>query len=185
MKQSRIRRIIISSDEHDLPAEARAAMEQHAEYRGLHDRSVYLRRLIALKRYELPEAGARERCVETLRRRIEWQAALEEHRREQEPARFGGQVFRYGMAAAVAAVLAVHAYTINRLPSLNSLVTPGEMQTRSFSEAFLASNAGPYRVNLRSPFDLTPTLPPGYQEGVFQAVPVRRTNGNHRLIFAE
>jgi len=185
MKKYRTRKMIVSNDDHELPAEIRAEIEQVEEYRVLYRQTVYTRRLIALKRYEMPEADARERCVDTVCRRIERLKAQEEHRREKEASLSGGPALRYA-AAAAAAFLAVHAYTINHIPSLNSRLAPASMlQTRSFGEFLLATNTNPVFPRFRNPFELTPTLPDGYGRKPNDAVLVRRTNGNERLIFIE
>jgi len=132
MKRSRIRKTIISSDERDLPDDVRAEIEKNPEYRELQDRTDLVRRVVALKRYESPASGSRERCVVMVRKRIEW---MQENEREKSPeSDFSAQPafsLRYGLAAAVAAVLAVQAFISGQSPS-NS---PSLMKTGVVSDS--------------------------------------------------
>ena len=118
MKRSRIRKTIISSDERDLPDDVRAEIEKTPEYRELHDRTVFVRRVVSLKRYETPVPGSRERCVVMVRKRIEWMREQEAEKSSESD--FAGQPafsLRYGLAAAVVAVLAIHAFIVGQPPS--------------------------------------------------------------------
>jgi hypothetical protein len=118
MRRSRIRRTIISSDERDLPDDVRSEIEKNQKYRELQDRTVFVRRVVALKRYETPAPGSRERCVVRVRKRIEWMQEQEAEKSSELD--FAGQPafsLRYGLAAAVAAVLAIQAFILGQPPS--------------------------------------------------------------------
>ncbi len=139
MKRSRIRKTIISSDERDLPGDVRAEIQKNPEYRELHERTVFVRRVVALKRYETPAPGSHERCAVMVRKQIEW--IQEKEAEKSSETDFAGQpafTLRFGLAAAVVAVMAIHALIEGQAPS-NS---PSHMGASTLGQT-VAKDPGP------------------------------------------
>ena len=129
MKCTRIQRIVLESDEAELTHEILSHVESCPACGEHYRQSCSCRRLVALKRYEIPSELRREACLAELHGRLLYLQDQRDHAGfSRHPA------FRYGLAAAVVAMVAAHLAAMSVAPALRSPVTAADLRSRSFEE---------------------------------------------------
>lgn len=155
MKCSRIQRIVLECDEAELTAEILTHLEACPACGEHYRQACSCRRLIALKRYEIPPELRREACLGELHERLVYlQGRRDPIGYTLHPA------LRYGIAAAVVAMVAAHIAAFNGAVPLRSPVTQSDFRSRTF-EQFVRDSQSPITGSLMGPqlFDTFPTFP--------------------------
>jgi hypothetical protein len=139
MKCSRMRKLIVTADLGTLPPAAARHMEICPTCAVLHRRTVQVRELVALKRYETPDPTACDRAVNRFR-----------HRDAAVPAPTGRAwsllglpTAASGVAAACLALLGVQLHSSGPLPALNSAIT--QTDVRSLEEFLTSGHPNEYQ----------------------------------------
>ena len=186
MKKSRIRKTILSGTRRDLPEDLQSEIESDPELRELRDRTMFVRRVVALKRYETPAPGSRERCVVMFRKRIEWLEERESAKSsELESVGWPALGLRYGLAAVVVAVLVIHTFTSgSRQPSSTQMnasilgpIAPDKQPNREFQ--FIPIPPGPnFQDEEMAPlFDFFVTNPQNFDPQISRMNPTMKAVG--------
>lgn len=168
MNCSHAQRLMLEFEDRELPPDVRSHLDACAACRRQREQADFVRRLVALKRYERPSPGMEARCRAGIRRRLEHP--------EQEPGFARGGVwetltawpvpaFRYALATTFALLVAVHLLSLPQLPALQAtapevpgapgasrlaaLTNPAPAAGRNADAGILvlASNRGPARLD--------------------------------------
>lgn len=155
MKCIRIQRIVLECDEGELSQDILSHLESCAACGKQYRQACFSRRLVALKRFEMPSELRREACLAQLHDRL----ADLEHEHDRAGYRLH-PALRYGMAAAVVAMVAAHLAVLGGADRLHSPVTQSELRLRTFEE-FLADRDDQIERAFPSPplFTTYPTFP--------------------------
>lgn len=126
MRCSRVRERLIEFEDRELIPELQSHLDQCPACRQHREQMDFVRRLIALKKYERPAPGVEARCLAGIRRR------LEQPDRTPEKA-WGGvwevltgaplPAFRYAVATAFAVLVAVHVLSLPQLPPVQPMLS--------------------------------------------------------------